>query len=209
MNTRAIEDRCSSDLICAAFLHRIWIFDTSIRSSCKCGFLPQQLKHQTPSKFQFVARAETHLRVAFLPWVPVRLKALKPKETDFESKTLGEHILRVRLERGLKQTEVADILKVNPWTLGNWEKGSTEPVVAHYPAIMSFLGYCPWMPADTFGKQIYRCRVHLGLSIRAFARQLEVDPATVSRWEVGKREPIKAIRHLLKERFGIDLLRQR
>lgn len=148
---------------------------------------------------------QLHARVAFLPWVPIRLKALKLKATDFVPQTLGEHIKRVRLERGLRQVDVAHILKVNPWTLCNWENGYTGPVIEHYPAIMSFLGYCPWMSADTFGKQIYRCRVHLGLSIRAFARQLGVDSATVARWEAGKREPVKAIKSLLGTRFGLSL----
>ena len=134
--------------------------------------------------------------------MPVRLKALKPKETEFEPKTLGEHIKRVRLERGLMQKEVAQTLGVNPWTLGNWENGYTEPVIVHYPAIMAFLGYCPWMPADTLGKQIYRCRVHQGLSIQKFARQLEVDPATVSRWEAGDRKPMKRMIAKLWQLFG-------
>lgn len=123
--------------------------------------------------------------------MPVRLKALKPKETDFEPKTLGEHIKRVRLERGLKQTEVATILKVNPWTLGNWENGYAEPVVERYPAIMAFLGYCPYQRGDTLAKRIHLHRIHRGLSHRQLACLIDVDPGSISRWEAGERKPMK------------------
>ena len=44
-----------------------------------------------PASFQLLARRHAHGRVAFLPSTPVTLKALKPKETDLEPKSLGEH----------------------------------------------------------------------------------------------------------------------
>src|SRR4029077_3682308 len=53
-------------------------------------------------------------RVALLQSVPMRLKAAKPKASDFQPGTLGEHIRKQRLTHGLKQREVAARLGVTP-----------------------------------------------------------------------------------------------
>lgn len=58
-------------------------------------------------------------RVALSQRVPITLKALKPKETDFEPQTLGEHVRRRRLELGLTQRQAAERLGVSPWTVLN------------------------------------------------------------------------------------------
>jgi len=49
--------------------------------------------------------------------MPITLKALKPKETDFEPQTLGEHVRKRRLELKLTQKQAAERLGVNPWTV--------------------------------------------------------------------------------------------
>ena len=82
--------------------------------------------------------------IALLQFVPIKLKSLKPKETDFEPRTLGDHIRRRRLEMKLTQKEVADQLGVVPWTVLNWEKGRTQPLIKFIPAIVGFLGYDPF-----------------------------------------------------------------
>jgi DNA-binding transcriptional regulator YiaG len=44
----------------------------------------------------------------------------------------------------------------------------------------------------------YEARRATGLSQRAFARLIDVHPATVARWETGEREPTPATRTLLR-----------
>jgi transcriptional regulator with XRE-family HTH domain len=73
-----------------------------------------------------------------LPWLPVTLKALKPKELDLEPQTLGEHIKRRRLQLGLSLPQAAGALSVDPITVLNWEKGKTEPLIGAFPAILRF-----------------------------------------------------------------------
>jgi hypothetical protein len=34
-------------------------------------------------------------------------------------------------------------LRVNKWTLANWEKGVTRPAISFVPRILDFLGYDP------------------------------------------------------------------
>jgi DNA-binding transcriptional regulator YiaG len=91
------------------------------------------------------------------------------------------------------------MLGIDSFTLGNWEKGATEPMVWYYPMIMDFLGYCPYQRAVTLGERIRLHRTHRGLSHRLLAREFGVDPATISRWEKADREPKGRILQRLKE----------
>jgi transcriptional regulator with XRE-family HTH domain len=118
-----------------------------------------------------------------------------------ECKTLGDHLKRRRLQRGLRQIDVAPILGIDNFTLGNWEKGATEPMVWYYPAIMDFLGYCPYQQAVTLGDQLRLHRTHRGLSHRDLARELCVDPGSISRWETEDRQPRKRLLRRLKQFF--------
>jgi len=87
--------------------------------------------------------------IALLQFVPIQLKSLKPRETDFEPQTLGEHLIKRRLEMKLTQKEVAEQFGVVPWTILNWEKGHTEPPIVSIPAILRFLGYDPFPEPKT------------------------------------------------------------
>lgn len=82
--------------------------------------------------------------VAFLPYVPVLLKSLKKLESWRTPSTLGEHILRARMERGLNQHELAALLGVSFATVLHWEKNQTEPRIKDMPSILQFLGYDPF-----------------------------------------------------------------
>ncbi len=118
--------------------------------------------------------------------MPIQLKALKPKETDFEPQTLGQHCRKRRLELGLTQARVAERLGVNAWTVLNWEKGHTEPPVASMGAILWFLGYDPFPVPKTLAAGLLRKRRMMGWSIRQVALKAGVDPGTWSGWEHGK-----------------------
>ena len=74
-----------------------------------------------------------HGRVAFLPLGRVTRKCLKPKDTDFEPKTVGEHIKKRRLVLKLTQTAVARKLGVSQASLINWERGDFQPTRAPDP----------------------------------------------------------------------------
>lgn len=80
-------------------------------------------------------------RVAFLPFVRVRLKSLRRKPFDFEPQTLGEQIKKRRLQLGLSQKEAGGRLGVTSFTVLNWEKGKTEPLEKLMPRVISFLGW--------------------------------------------------------------------
>lgn len=57
------------------------------------------------------------------------------------------------------------------------------------PAIIRFLGYNPLPVANTMAEQLIRKRTSLGLSHKESPGRIGVDPATLAKWEQGKRDP--------------------
>jgi transcriptional regulator with XRE-family HTH domain len=101
---------------------------------------------------------------------------------------------RRRLELGLGATDLAKLLGVAATSVANWEKGRTEPAIAHLPRIIQFLGYDPDAGSSHLGTALRHRRGLLGLSQEATARHLRVDPGTIRRWERGVREPVGKLR---------------
>lgn len=114
--------------------------------------------------------------------------------------TLGEHIRAARLERGQYLKHVGELIGVTMDTVLNWEQNYCSPAIAHYPKLMVYLGYCP-LPQCAgnghLGTQVRLHRVHRGLSIRAAACEIGVDPASLARWEKQENEPSPKYRRLL------------
>ena len=119
-----------------------------------------------------------------------------------EPRTWGEHLRRQRILRGLTQTKSANEIGVDPWTILYWERGKRQPKVRFIPRITTFLGYCPWVPPQTPAERFRQMRVGLGLTQKAAARLLGIDPATVTRWETGERRPSAGYRQRL---LGLDV----
>jgi ribosome-binding protein aMBF1 (putative translation factor) len=80
-----------------------------------------------------------------LPFCHVRLRGQKPLPASYpkELKTLGDRIRMRRLDLGLRQRDVAQLLGVHVTTVTNWEVGRSEPATRHVPTVSSFLGDGP------------------------------------------------------------------
>lgn len=133
------------------------------------------------------------------------LKCLKPKESDFEPKTVGEHLRKKRLELGLSQHQAADRLSVNAWTVLNWEKNHTRPPIESMPGILQFLGYDPFPEPQSIPEQLLAKRRQMGWSVREAARLLGVDPGTWGDWERGKVILFRKHRGLVAKLLGRSL----
>ena len=107
----------------------------------------------------------------------------KPEAHPKELNTLGDHILKKRLELGLFQKEVARQIGVDKSTVYNWETNRNEPLIGQIPGIIQFLGYVPYTPSPSFPEWLRLVRSCLGMSQRQLAAPLHVDPTTVARWE--------------------------
>jgi DNA-binding XRE family transcriptional regulator len=118
----------------------------------------------------------------------VTLKAPKPASPKYpkELKSLGDHIRKRRLDLGLFQKQVAEQIGVSEATIYNWERNETQPQIHQLPEIICFLGYNPLPAPESLTENLHAARKALGLTQRAMAKQLGVDPTTLG--EVGKGE---------------------
>ncbi len=118
-------------------------------------------------------------------------------------KTLGDHLKKTRLDRRLRQNEVAAEFGVDYRTVSNWERNS--PVAARFlPKVVAFLGYDPREESGHLGERIRTLRERQGLSQEALAERLGVNASTVTRWERGR---VKKLFPKVKRRFE-ELLRE-
>ena len=118
--------------------------------------------------------------------MPIRLKALKRKETDFEPQTVGDHIRKRRLLLKLTQKAVAGILKVSQFSIINWERGNFQPTKAStLHRTIEFLGYDPLPKGQTIPERLRQTRRQMGWGQRELAEHIGVDRRTVSGRELG------------------------
>ena len=125
------------------------------------------------------------LHQSLRPLVPLTLRFARPKAYPAQPKTLGEHLLKRRMEQGLTQAQVGRELGTDEWTVGNWEKDRTLPAVRYFPAIFRFLGYDPFPAPITLSEKLLAKRRALGLSVKRAAAEIGVDEGTFALWERG------------------------
>jgi transcriptional regulator with XRE-family HTH domain len=77
--------------------------------------------------------------------MPFRLVATTPRPGyPKQVNHLGDQLRAKRIELGLLQREVAQLIGVTALTITNWELGRTNPSVRSLPGIFRFL----WRDAD-------------------------------------------------------------
>jgi len=117
------------------------------------------------------------------------LTGKRPKSAGYPRslRTLGDHLLKKRLDLDLIQKVVATQLGVDPATVRYWEQNRTQPAIRFIPKILDFLGYHPLLPrSESIGHQIRHYRNLHGISQEHLARRLGIDPGTLSRFERGQ-----------------------
>ena len=101
---------------------------------------------------------------------------------------VGEHIRKKRMDLGLLQREVAEIIGVTESSVWNWEHG-TEPELQYNPKIISFLGYVPFeFPDDTLGRLAWYRKVN-ALSVVKLGEEISIHPDQLYEWLGAKRRP--------------------
>jgi len=100
--------------------------------------------------------------------------------------SLEQHVRKVRLDRGLTQQQVADLMGLNRAVVSTWERGCVGITYRHSEAVTAFLGGYPEPPvAAADGVQLRWRRVQLGLSQRELADRFGVNQTAVGGWERG------------------------
>ncbi len=125
----------------------------------------------------------------FLPYTKIVSKPLK-KEYPLHPQTLGEHILKQRIEKKLLQKDVAAIIGVSEDSITYWENGRSHPQIHYYPAIINFLEYYPFIhETDSLGGKLRQVRLSNGYTYQECASRFGVDTSTIKRWEKHEGRP--------------------
>jgi DNA-binding XRE family transcriptional regulator len=117
------------------------------------------------------------------------LRCKRPISPPYPKKivTTGDHIRKVRLDRGLYQSDVAKIIGVTTDAITNWELNRVKPKVSLYPKIIEFLGYNPMeRKLKSLGERVIYYRYSKGIQSKVLAKQIGIDPATLTRIELEK-----------------------
>lgn len=102
--------------------------------------------------------------------------------------TVGEHISKKRMDLGLLQREVAEIIGVTESSIWNWEHG-TEPELQYKPRIINFLGDVPFdCLDDTVGRLGWYKRA-MGMNLDHLGEAMGRDPEQLSDWLNVKHYP--------------------
>jgi DNA-binding transcriptional regulator YiaG len=164
-----------------------------------CEYLAFALVHYVSGResCSSTSSAFTHA----LPFCHVRLSGPKPLPKAYPKalKTLGDHLRKRRLDLGLLQKEVAEQIRVDTASIGNWESNETQPMVHCIPRILAFLGHNPLPEADDLTGKLKRLRGTLGLTQEKLAQRLGIDESTVAGWERGENTPVGSYLKLLED----------
>jgi len=103
--------------------------------------------------------------------------------------TIGEHLRKRRIELGLEQKQVADILEVHRGSIQNWERNKGEPLPVRIPGIIRLLGYIPFSSGHAFPERLAFYRKCAGLTQEELATRAGFGRDLVERWENGGSQP--------------------
>lgn len=105
--------------------------------------------------------------------------------------TVGDHIRKARLDRGLWHKHVAEKVGATAGSVNSWEVGRAEPEVRYIPKIIEFLGYNP-RPAPTETMDRLRWfKWSNGMSLQRLGQAMDRDPEQLADWLSGRVKPFR------------------
>lgn len=136
-----------------------------------------------------------------LPFCERTFRAPVPRPYSKQLNTLGDLLLKYRLDSGFTRLQVAGQIGVTTATVRNWECNRTRVEVRFYPRILGHIGSAPIKGNTTTGALVREERRRRGLSQQQLARLTGVDQATIRRLEadtprMSRRTVAKIIRYL-------------
>ncbi len=120
-----------------------------------------------------------------------QLIAKKPLNMAYPTSlnTLGDHLRRVRIDRGLSQPQVAKLLNVTTDSVTGWELNRYEPQARLAKRIIKFIGYLPFNTEDlSIGRKLYLARLISGQTQEQVAAEIGCDESNLRYIELDKRK---------------------
>ena len=134
--------------------------------------------------------------------------------------TFGQHLRDLRLQTGMKQSELAERMNLHMQTVSRWERGISEPDIAALGDLARALGvslerlfgvpeegegltgcFDVWKLGQTIG----RLRNERNETQKDLAQQFGISADAVSRWERGLSAPTMEQLVYLAQHFGISV----
>jgi transcriptional regulator with XRE-family HTH domain len=112
-----------------------------------------------------------------------------PKPFQNPPATIGEHLKRRRLECGLRQLDVANLIGVSEGAIQHWESDKTEPPIMLMPAVTAWLGYAPYPEPVGYPARLLAKRRHEGWTMAQAATLVAMSECSWSAWERGITAP--------------------
>jgi transcriptional regulator with XRE-family HTH domain len=140
--------------------------------------------------------------------VTISLKAKRPVNPAYptELKTLGDHLRKMRLDRGLLQRDVASLLLVDTDTVTTWEMNRHQPTAKFAKSIISFLGYIPFTFAgQSIGRQLHCARLIGGHTQKQVAELIGCDASSLRSIELDQRSLLKRTYEKIQDYIGSSL----
>jgi len=100
---------------------------------------------------------------------------------------------------------VAVTIGVDTCTVTNWEKGHSHPELRYIPRIIDFLGYEPSLhtgTGKTLGEKIKQHRILRGITQKELAKQIGIDPTTLSRIERNRGKSFESVTRKVLNSLG-------
>lgn len=132
----------------------------------------------------------------------IQLKTQKPVNQAYPEKliSLGDHLRKVRLDRGLSQSQVAGLLQVTTDTVTYWEMNRCRPTAKFAKRIIAFLGYLPLQEDDSLVRRLQLARLISGMTLKEAAEAMCCDASNLRFIELGERAPKARMKEKI-ERF--------
>jgi DNA-binding transcriptional regulator YiaG len=119
---------------------------------------------------------------------------------------------KARLDRGMLQRELADLLRVHRGSIQNWEQGRAVPAEDVRPAIEDFIAAGGMHRAEikrvpprrAIGRHLYDRRLTLGLSLDQVATLIGTSKSNVHNWERDYCQPRKNWRSAILQFLAHD-----
>ena len=116
-------------------------------------------------------------------------RTITPRPYPYSPITIGDYLRKRRIDLGLRQKDVAKLLKTNSTSIHNWENNLSQPFLQALSEIINFIGFCPYDSSLPIFQKLIIWRSFNGISQKEMAELIGVDPSTLARWEQNKRIP--------------------
>lgn len=144
------------------------------------------------------------------PILPITLKSEKPKHSRYPKEiiTVGDELRSVRLDKGLTQHQVAEMIGVNRNFVYEMELGHHTNTIFALHKVYLFLGYIPTtlnISSELQGK-LFEHRIKNGYTFNYLSEKIGLDKSTIARFEQDRKSKegsIKKIKNYLKSQYTI------